>query len=407
VRLTVSVHPVGPGLLSGWIRHDQESRLAERIAQTERLGNLGWGEWDLITGEVSWSDELYRIYERDPTLGPMPREESEALVLPEDEPVRRLAAAAFGRGDTVDITYRIRLDDRIKHLRAVVDAVRDTAGRPLKIYGIIQDVTAGEVSRARLTEVEERLREQQRSLDAEHRLAAQLQNIVLPIPREPIALPGLEVAVRYLPAEQASRVGGDWYHAAPGRDGTVLIAVGDVAGHGIRAATTMARLRHGLSALAMTTSTHPADLLAHLNELLYTNEIGVITATAVLLRYDPGTGMLDWAQAGHPAPLLTRDGVTRELGRPSGPLLGALRSAGYGSESTRMLAGDLLIVYTDGLIEDRSHSLAEGLAPVVDTLDRLCADGATPSVTDVLAQLRRANPDDDTCVLAARPVPVT
>jgi serine phosphatase RsbU (regulator of sigma subunit) len=282
--------------------------------------------------------------------------------------------------------------------------VRDTSGQPLKIYGIVQDVTARETSRIRLSEVEDRLREQQRSLEAEHRLAAQLQHIVLPIPEGPIDLPGLRAAVRYVPAEQASRVGGDWYHAARGPDGTVLLAVGDVAGHGIRAATTMARLRHGLSALALTTSTSPADLLAHLNELLHTSEVGIVTATAVLLRYDPRTRTLEWAQAGHPAPLLTRDGVTRELARPAGPLLGALRDAEYGHERTTLAPGDLLVVYTDGLIENRAYSLAEGLAPVMRTLDRLCADGEAPAVEEVLAQLRRANPDDDTCVLAARPV---
>src|SRR4051812_48562281 len=133
VTLTVRVQPVGPGLLNTWIRHDEQTRLAERVAHTERLGNLGWGEWDLVTDSTVWSDELYRIYERDPAAGPMPREESEALALPDDEPVRRQAAEAFGRGETVDLTYRIRVNDRIKHLRAVIDTVRDVQGRPLKI----------------------------------------------------------------------------------------------------------------------------------------------------------------------------------------------------------------------------------------------------------------------------------
>src|ERR671929_193516 len=79
---------------------------------------------------------------------------------------------------------------------------------------------------------------------------ARLQQIILPVPTVPFDLPGLRVAVRYLPAEQASRVGGDWYHAAASDDGRTVLAVGDVAGHGIHAATTMAQLRHALAALA-------------------------------------------------------------------------------------------------------------------------------------------------------------
>jgi len=400
--LTVPVQQVGPGLLNSWVRHEEQTRLAERIAQTERLGNLGWGEWDLVSDATVWSDELYRIYERDPTAGPLPREESEALALPDDEPVRRQAAEAFGRGETVDVTYRIRVNGRVKHVRAVVDAVRDGHGRPLKIYGIIQDVTARETSRAKLAEVQQQLREHQASLAVEHRLAAQLQQIVLPIPTAPIDLPGLRAAVRYLPAEQASRVGGDWYHAAVARDGSVILAVGDVAGHGLHAAATMALLRHALTTLTVTTTTHPAELLAHLNQLLNASDPAVGTATAVIVRYDPATHHLLWAQAGHPAPLHTRAGATAELARPRGPLLGALPHPGYDTATLSLGAGDVLLLYTDGLIEHRSHSLEEGLAPVMATLNRVSAAVRPPPLDELVAELRTANPDDDTCILAAR-----
>src|SRR5439155_8795130 len=188
MSITVAVQPVGPGLLNSWVRHDEQSRLADRIAHTERLGNLGWGETDLVSGTVVWSDELYRIYERDPALGPLTGDEQSAMILPADEPVIRQVAEIFGRGDTVDVVYRIRVGDRVKHVRGVMDTVRDTQGRPLKIYGIIQDITARETSRAKLAEVEQQLREHQRSLAAEHQVAAQLQQIVLPIPDEPIDL---------------------------------------------------------------------------------------------------------------------------------------------------------------------------------------------------------------------------
>ncbi|MEU4422384.1 SpoIIE family protein phosphatase [Actinoplanes sp. NPDC024001] len=402
VTVTVQVQPLGPALLNSWVRHDEQTRLTERMAHTERLGNLGWGEWDLVSDTTVWSDELYRIYERDPADGPMPREESEALVLPDDEPVRRQAAVAFGRGETADVVYRISVNGKIKHLRAVVDAVRDAHGRPLKIYGILQDVTARESSRAQLAQVQRQLREHQESLAIEHRLAAQLQQIVLPIPDAPIDLPGIRVAVRYLPAEQASRVGGDWYHAAVARDGSVVLAVGDVAGHGVHAAATMAQLRHTLTALTVTITTDPAQLLSNLNELLYAGDAAAGTATGVVLRYDPATRRLCWAQAGHYAPLHTRAGVTAELARPYGPLLGALSGARYETAGMTLEPGDVVMLYTDGLVEHRSHTVAEGLAPVVARLNRFSAATHPPSLTDLLAELHTANPDDDTCILAAR-----
>ncbi|GIH78866.1 hypothetical protein Plo01_52950 [Planobispora longispora] len=410
VTLTVRVRPVGLGLLNSWVRHDEEDRLAERIAQTEQLGNLGWGEWDLLTGKIVWSEGLYRIYERDPAEGPLPSEESDALTVPEDIPLRQQAVEIFGRGETVDVSYRIRVGDRIKHIRTIVDAVRDTDGRPVKVYGIVQDVTARETSRVRLAEVEQQLREHQRSLAAEHRLTVQLQQIVLPIPAAPFDLPGLRAAVRYLPAETASRVGGDWYHAAAADDGSVVLAVGDVAGHGLQAAAVMAQLRHALAALSVTTTSDPAALLTHLNQLLYAGrsaaDLMPLTATAVVARYDPPTGTLVWAQAGHPAPLRARAGVTTELDRPEGALLGAFPEVRYGTAAATVVPGDLLLFYTDGLIEHRDRTLEEGLAPVLVTLNRLSGERNQQPLAELLAQLRHANPDDDACILAVRPLPV-
>jgi PAS domain S-box-containing protein len=407
-RYSVRVYPLGPGLLVSWSRQDDETRRSERIAQTERLGNLGWGEWDMTTGEVVWSDQIYRIYERDPSLGPPSAEESAAMNLPEEDILRAQAAETFGRGETTDVTTRVRVNGRIKHIRAVADAVRDASGRPLKIYGIVQDVTAREAARERLAEVERELRAHQRDLEAEHRLAARLQQIILPIPEEPIDLPGLRVAVRYLPAERASRVGGDWFHAAALPDGAVLLAIGDVAGHGLAAATTMAQLRHALAALTVTTTADPAELLSHLNRLLYASAAtagATGTATAVIARFDPSAKTLTWAQAGHPAPLRARGGVATALRRPKGPLLGASPHMRYERATVPFEVGDLLLLYTDGLIERRGSSPQQGLVPVIETLEEISAARSEQPLADLLMRLRRANPNDDTCIVAARPAP--
>jgi serine phosphatase RsbU (regulator of sigma subunit) len=405
LTITARAQPVGRGLLTTWTRHDEQNRLAERISQMERLGHLGWGEWDLVNDTTVWSDGVYTIFERDPADGPLPRGTVETWTLAADEPILRQAAHSFGLGETVDVLTRVRVAGHVKHVRTVADAVRDDNGRPIKVYGIVQDLTAQETNRARLAQVEDDLREHQRSLAVEHHLAAQLQHIVLPIPAEPIDLPGLRVAVRYLPAERASRVGGDWFHAATARDDSVLLAVGDVSGHGVAAAATMAQLRHAMAALAVTITADPAELLSHLNELLYQEGLAAATATMVIARYDPTRGILTWAQAGHPAPLHSRAGSTVQLPRPPGPLLGAVHAAHYGTAAATITPGDILLFYTDGLIEHRHRPLLDGLTPVITTLNRITAQPRQQPLADLLAELHQANPEDDTCILAARPLP--
>jgi serine phosphatase RsbU (regulator of sigma subunit) len=402
---SVRAHRLGEALLISWVRHDDEVRESDRLANTERLGNLGWGEWDLVSGEVKWSEQLYRIYERDPALGPLGQDESEGLAVPDDLPLRQAAKQAFERGERVDVTSRVRIGGRTKHLRTVADAVRDAAGRPLRIYGIVQDVTAPETSARRLAEVERQLAEHRRTIAAEHEMAARLQQIILPIPDGPIELPGLRAFVRYLPAGQESLVGGDWYHAAPLPDGSVLLAIGDVAGHGTQAATTMAQLRHALRALAVTT-TDPGVLLGHLNRLTcdLERETPEVAATAVIARYDPAARRLTWAQAGHPPPLLSRSRRTAPLARPPGPMLGVVDDAAYACATLELTVGDVLLFYTDGLVEHRRRCLDEGLAAVIATVDEAVAASPGRPLTELLARLHRANPDDDTCILAIRPM---
>jgi serine phosphatase RsbU (regulator of sigma subunit) len=166
----------------------------------------------------------------------------------------------------------------------------------------------------------------------------------------------------------------------------------------------MAQLRYSLRALAVTT-TDPAELLGHLNRLTcdLDTERPETAATAIVARYEPALRRLTWAQAGHPPPLLCRGGRTQPLARPSGPMLGVVEDATYECAELRLAVGDVLLLYTDGLVEHRGRDLDEGLAAVMRTVDDAVATAPRQPLAELVSRLRQANPDDDTCILAVRP----
>ncbi|MDG4823026.1 SpoIIE family protein phosphatase [Asanoa sp. WMMD1127] len=397
---TVRISRFGGGVLLTWSRHDEERRLAARIAQTERLGRLGYGEWDLSTGTVYWSEGLYAIFRRDPESGPPTLEEAAGQLHPQDAPrIAPRLARVFEDGQSADLHYRILVGGEERHVRARFETVRDRTGRVLKVYGIVQDVSAREAAardRARLVDVEAELADRLRSQQNEHRLVVALQQIILPIPTGVLRLPGLDVAVRYLPAEVTSRVGGDWYDVVELPDGRSLVAVGDVAGHGIAAAATMARLRHSVAALAVT-STEPGELLRYLNRIVH-DDAAEPTATVVVAHFDPETRQLTWAQAGHPPPILVSDGTASALTRPAGMIVGARPDSTYDTVTTTLAEGDTVLLYTDGLIERRGGYDSDWLGPLLRTV----ADTAALPIDRLIARLQPANPGDDTCVVALR-----
>ena len=146
--------------------------------------------------------------------------------------------------------------------------------------------------------MEERLRE---VYEREHRIAETLQRSLLPERLPQIA--GLAMSARYLPAGQGEAVGGDWYDALELTDGRVAIVVGDVVGHGLRAAAAMGQLRNAFRAYAMV-ETSPAEVMARVNRLAATGAEESVIGTALLLMLDRETGELAYTSAGHPPPLV-------------------------------------------------------------------------------------------------------
>ena len=382
----VTVSPVRGGLLVWWQRLDEDRR---RIERTERLGNLGWTEYDLVTGVSQWSPGMYRIFGRAPARGPMSRAEQAAAVEPEDRGLAESAWQTLDAGDVSDVTVRFRIGPEVKHLRILSDLVRDTGGAPLKINAVVQDVTARATTRDAIERLNDELKARELTALAEHRLAGRLQTAIQPVPVGVVALPGLRATVNYLPAERAVRVGGDWYHVAALPDGRAVLAVGDVAGHGLAAASSMAHLRFALIAWLSIGLDDPGVLLGHLNRLCI--QLGV-TGTAIVAVFDPATRAFTWGRAGHPAPLLGRGRAARPLEMPAGPLLGAVEEAEFPVLTPELAAGDLLLLYTDGLVERREEQTL-----LADVLAVLASAGDLKNLAD---ELNRPSPDDDTCTVA-------
>jgi serine phosphatase RsbU (regulator of sigma subunit) len=328
----------------------------------------------------------------------MSQSEQSAAIVPDDVGVSETAWQTLDSGAASDVTVRFRLGGIVKHLRILSDAARDADGAPLKIHAVVQDVTAREDSRNEIERLRDQLRSREMTALAEHRLAAQLQNMIQPVPREPVRLPGMEAMVRYLPAESALQVGGDWYHTQALPGDRVVVAIGDVAGHGLGAASAMAHLRYGLVAWLSIGLDDPGVLLGHLNRLC--GQLAT-TCTAVLAVYEPRAGRMLWARAGHPVPLRARSGRAEPLAAPAGLLLGGDDGATYPTAVTDLLSDDLVLLYTDGLVERNA-----GPADCLKAVNRTLAEASTAidgqSLTRLVDKLGTPSAHDDTCILAVR-----
>ncbi|HUZ23361.1 MAG TPA: SpoIIE family protein phosphatase [Streptosporangiaceae bacterium] len=234
----------------------------------------------------------------------------------------------------------------------------------------------------------------------EHAIAETLQRSLLPDTLPPI--PGVDLAVRYLPATEGANVGGDWYDAFPLRDGRVGLVTGDVAGHNIASASIMGQARSLLRGYAID-NPDPGYVLRRTNAAV-AQLLPDVLASAVYAVLDPATGDLAYASAGHPPPLVTTGtGQAEYLDDTVGVMLGACADASYTTRHRQLQPGAGLLCYTDGLIEDRHRDISDGLAVLAETLQRSGPSSAEQTCATVQAALLgAAGRDDDVCLLAAR-----
>ncbi|MGY1670448.1 SpoIIE family protein phosphatase [Geodermatophilus sp. SYSU D00710] len=211
-----------------------------------------------------------------------------------------------------------------------------------------------------------------RLYEEEREVAHQLQQSLLPV--VPGELPGAGFAGCYRPADEHHDIGGDWYDAFPLPFGRVGFAVGDVVGHDLRAAAAMGRLHSALSVLAAAPHDGPAAVLDALDRASWTIP-GAGLTTIGYGEYDPATGRLQYACAGHPPPLLVSDHHAQFLtGGRSRPLAAA--SEPRPEATVDVPPGSMLLWYSDGLVERRDADLDAGLDRLASVAGRL--DGASP-----------------------------
>jgi serine phosphatase RsbU (regulator of sigma subunit) len=194
-----------------------------------------------------------------------------------------------------------------------------------------------------------------RSYAEEHLIAMTLQRSFLPASLP--SLSGLEMAVRYIPASDQAEIGGDFYEGLCLPDGRVLIAIGDVQGHSLRAATVMGELRHALRAFAAE-GHGPTEISGLVNDVLQRYHENVI-ATICLALVDLGSGELDLVNCGH-IPALIIDGQTAVYRGQGGLMLGLPVHDPHTERLVLPPHGTLLMI-TDGLVEERKALLDQNM----------------------------------------------
>jgi len=241
----------------------------------------------------------------------------------------------------------------------------------------------------------------------EHAIAAVLQRAIMPAAAA--VIPGLEIGAGYRQAGTTQLIGGDWYDALALPGQRAYLAVGDVVGHGLTAAEDMTQLRNAGRTLAIA-GYQPASILEELARVTDWATSGKFATVAAAI-IEPDVSLVTYATAGHPPILIRRakTGTVEILPPAEGPALclpGDRDFPRYTQGQTGFDVGDIMLMYTDGLIERRGEDLEEGITRVAERLQAWQPGAPLGSLCDELIACVGAEPQlDDMCVLAvSRPV---
>jgi len=368
----------------------------EQVAAARQIAGLGIWSIDLASGDVTFSDELYEIFDFDP-VQPVPSlyDAIFQFIDPADvELVQRLVTTTPVTREPfmVELSGR-RVDGTTRLIMVAGTVTADENDVPTRLWGTAQDITEQRLAERTLQQTTEQLAR-------EHASLLLLQDAISPrLPDfEPVELHGV-----YVPAGEQAHVGGDWFDAVVLDDGTLALVVGDVAGHGIAAAALMTEFRHALRAY-LTHGMSAPQALAALNRVARRRSDQPY-ATCIAATFDPATRVLEGASAGHLPYVVARDDDARLLDVNVGSPIGAIADSHYRPFRTTLQPADTLLFFTDGLVERRDE-------PIDDGLDRLLAavrlanrepDALAETCEQICDLLRPEGPTtDDLCLLALR-----
>lgn len=252
-----------------------------------------------------------------------------------------------------------------------------------------------------------RAAEAQRRYEATRDVVVELQRALLPV--ELPVVPHLDIAARYLTASRDQTAGGDWFDALPLDDGRMALVVGDVVGHGVAASAAMGQLRAALE-LALTTAGDLGSAIARVDAFA-AQKRPLRAATVGIVVIDPRTADMEYCLCGHPPPVVVcADGTTRFLHQSGTAPLGVGHH--HSVMHRPLIAGDMVLLYSDGLIERPGRTMAEGYAEVAQVAadavaNRVLPTGAASSPAARACQLTvelltRTGYDDDVTTLAVQ-----
>jgi serine phosphatase RsbU (regulator of sigma subunit)/anti-sigma regulatory factor (Ser/Thr protein kinase) len=359
------------------------SPAAEGFAEAQDLAGVGAWEWHPGRDRLRPSREFTALLGRAPGWKPH-LVDLLAMVVPADRDRLRSVLRDVARGPEraapTEVEVRLTRADGAER-RMLTRAV----ARGGLVVAASLDVTERRAAEAAEAEAER-----------EHRIAETLQRSLLPV-RLP-DLPSLELAARYLPAGDGAEVGGDWYDVIELPDGKIALVMGDVVGRGIPAAALVGKLRNALR--AYTVEGHPPErALEHLNALVDRAQHEM--ATVLLFVLSPRDGRARWVSAGHPPALVRRaDGGRLFLEGGRSVPLGAMAHAEYEAAEDVLAPGDVLLLYTDGLVERRDVPLDERFESLRGAAER---NGTAMAICDATlsALLPGGAGGDDVALLAA------
>jgi PAS domain S-box-containing protein len=373
------------------------AQLARDLLEAERIAGLGSWRWEADTNLVTLSAEMARMLGSERTMSGVEFAETLQRVAHPDDvaELERSAQEALGRRQRRYVMeLRLMIDGAPRTVVHRGEILVDPDSRDLiAVRGTFQDITEQRKAETQLQDA--RLR-----LVAERR-AVQVLHETLIRPSFP-ALESFDIAARYLAATNDSEIGGDWYDSFETPAGGVILAVGDVSGHGVTSARLMAKLRHATRAYA-SIDDDLSLLLRRLDSFLDQVRDDIQIATVLVARLDPASGRLELVSAGHPPPVLVRDRRAELIELTPGPPLGAPSAHdAFPSVTATLQPGSALVLFTDGLVERRTDSLDAGFSRLLQAFDAVDGDVTAERYCELAihACLRDTEQEDDVCLLA-------